>query len=174
MMMIFILMIFTYSRSDSKIELIMSENNTNNLNGNLIKQNINCHSQCDDQIHYYYSMSTWTKKSFSRKAHNDIKLIHKSNAYYITRVSQWLENLALMLFTNSNPFILLWMESTSCATTWGALHSPSFGAPLACRIYKLLEGLAPSQEPYHLTSRRNLSIHMHKFIISQISTCKYT
>jgi hypothetical protein len=31
----------------------MLENNTNNLNGNIIKQNINCHSQCDDQIHYY-------------------------------------------------------------------------------------------------------------------------
>jgi hypothetical protein len=25
------------------------ENNTNNLNENLIKQNINYHSQCDDQ-----------------------------------------------------------------------------------------------------------------------------
>jgi hypothetical protein len=56
----------------------MSKNNTNNLNENLIKQNINCHSQCDDQNHYY-NMSTWTKKSFSRKAHKDIKLIHKSH-----------------------------------------------------------------------------------------------
>jgi hypothetical protein len=27
----------------------MPENNTNNLNKNSIKQNINCHSQCDDQ-----------------------------------------------------------------------------------------------------------------------------
>jgi hypothetical protein len=35
----------------------MSENNTNNINGNLIKQNINYHSQYDDQI-YYYNMST--------------------------------------------------------------------------------------------------------------------
>jgi hypothetical protein len=35
----------------------MSENNTNNFNENLIKQNINCHSQRDDQIHYY-NMST--------------------------------------------------------------------------------------------------------------------
>jgi hypothetical protein len=51
--MILILMIFTYSCSDNKINLIMSENNTNNLNENLIKQNINYHSQCDDQIHYY-------------------------------------------------------------------------------------------------------------------------
>jgi hypothetical protein len=49
MMMILILIIFTYSRSDSKIKFIMLENNTNNLNENLIKQNINCHSQCDDQ-----------------------------------------------------------------------------------------------------------------------------
>jgi hypothetical protein len=37
MMMILIIMIFTYSRSDNEIKLIMSENNTNNLNGNLIK-----------------------------------------------------------------------------------------------------------------------------------------
>jgi hypothetical protein len=48
-----ILMIFTYSRSDNKIKLIISENNTNNINGNLIKQNINWHSQRDDQICYY-------------------------------------------------------------------------------------------------------------------------
>jgi DNA-binding transcriptional regulator/RsmH inhibitor MraZ len=51
--MILILIIFTYSHSDSKIRLIMPENNTNNLNENLIKPNINCHSQFDDQIHYY-------------------------------------------------------------------------------------------------------------------------
>jgi hypothetical protein len=56
--MILILMVFTYSHSDSKIKLIMSGNNTNNLNGNLVKQNINRHSQCDDHIHYYYNMST--------------------------------------------------------------------------------------------------------------------
>jgi hypothetical protein len=42
--MILILMVFTYSCSDHKIKLIMSKNNTNNLNENLIKQNINCHS----------------------------------------------------------------------------------------------------------------------------------
>jgi hypothetical protein len=35
--MILIFMIFTYSRSDNKIKLIMSENNTNNLNRKLIK-----------------------------------------------------------------------------------------------------------------------------------------
>jgi uncharacterized membrane protein len=53
-MMILILMVFTYSCSDSKNKLIMLENNTNNLNENSIKLNINfCHSQCDDQIHYY-------------------------------------------------------------------------------------------------------------------------
>jgi hypothetical protein len=57
MMMILIVMVFTYSHIDSKIKVIMSENNTNNLNRNLIKQNINCHSQRDDQIHYY-NMST--------------------------------------------------------------------------------------------------------------------
>jgi hypothetical protein len=57
MMMILVLIMFTYSLSDSKIKLIISENNTNNLNGNLIKQNINCHSQRDDQINYY-NMST--------------------------------------------------------------------------------------------------------------------
>jgi hypothetical protein len=39
----------------------MLKNNTNNLSENLTKQNINCHSQCDDQIHYYYIMSTSTK-----------------------------------------------------------------------------------------------------------------
>jgi hypothetical protein len=33
----------------AKIKLIMLENNTNNLNGNSIKLNINCHSQCDNQ-----------------------------------------------------------------------------------------------------------------------------
>jgi hypothetical protein len=37
MTMILILMIFTYSCSDNKIKLIMSKNNTNNLNENLIK-----------------------------------------------------------------------------------------------------------------------------------------
>jgi hypothetical protein len=35
--MIIILMVFTYSHSDSKIKLIMSENNINKLNENLIK-----------------------------------------------------------------------------------------------------------------------------------------
>jgi hypothetical protein len=49
-MMILILMVLTYSCSDSKkIKLIMLENNTNNLNENSIKPNINCHSLCDDQ-----------------------------------------------------------------------------------------------------------------------------
>jgi hypothetical protein len=56
----------------------MSENNTNNLYGNLIKPNINYHSQRDDQIHYH-NMITWTKKSFLRKAHNNIKLFNKSH-----------------------------------------------------------------------------------------------
>jgi hypothetical protein len=51
--MILILMVFTYSRSDRKIKLNMLENNTNNLNGNPIRPNINCHSQYDGQIHYY-------------------------------------------------------------------------------------------------------------------------
>jgi hypothetical protein len=40
-MMILILMVFTYSCSDNKNKLIMLENNTNNLNGNSIKLNIN-------------------------------------------------------------------------------------------------------------------------------------
>jgi hypothetical protein len=31
----------------------MPENNTNNFNGNLTKQSKSCHSQYDDQIHYY-------------------------------------------------------------------------------------------------------------------------
>jgi hypothetical protein len=48
MMLILITIIFTYTLSDSKIKLIMLENNTNNLSGNLIKQNKTCHSQCDD------------------------------------------------------------------------------------------------------------------------------
>jgi hypothetical protein len=34
-MMILILIVFTYLHSDSKIKLIMLENNTNNLNGKL-------------------------------------------------------------------------------------------------------------------------------------------
>jgi hypothetical protein len=62
-MMILILMVFTYSRSDSKIKLIMLETQLNQISI--------CHSQCDDQMHYY-SMSR-TKKSFSRKAHKNIK-----------------------------------------------------------------------------------------------------
>jgi hypothetical protein len=58
-----------------EMKLIMSENNTNkNSMDNLIRQNVNCHSQCDDQI-FHYNMNTWTKKSFSRKAHKDIKLM---------------------------------------------------------------------------------------------------
>jgi hypothetical protein len=36
--------------SDSKIKLIMLENNTNNHNENLIRQNKTCHLQCDDQL----------------------------------------------------------------------------------------------------------------------------
>jgi hypothetical protein len=64
---------------------------------NLISQNINCHSQCDDQIHYY-NMSTWTKKSFWRKAHKDIKLMKQS-----LLITNWESfnglNLVLMLFT---------------------------------------------------------------------------
>jgi hypothetical protein len=36
----------------------MLENNTNNLNGNLIEQNKIRHSQYDDQIHYYKKTST--------------------------------------------------------------------------------------------------------------------
>jgi hypothetical protein len=54
-MMILILIIFTYFHSDSKIKLIMSEKTMNNLYGNLIKQSNTCHSQCDDQIHYYHT-----------------------------------------------------------------------------------------------------------------------
>jgi hypothetical protein len=46
--MILILIIFTYSLSDNKIKFIMLENNTINLNGNLIKQNKTYHSHCDD------------------------------------------------------------------------------------------------------------------------------
>jgi predicted metal-binding protein len=52
-----------HSKSDDdsysyKMKLIMSENNTNkNLRDNLISQNVNCHSQCNDQI-LYYNMST--------------------------------------------------------------------------------------------------------------------
>jgi hypothetical protein len=40
-MMIINLMVFTYSCSDSKDKVIMLKNNTNNLNGNSIKLNIN-------------------------------------------------------------------------------------------------------------------------------------
>jgi hypothetical protein len=57
MMTILILMVFTYSRSDSKIKLTMLEIIPTISMKNLIRQNINCHSQCDDQIHYY-NMST--------------------------------------------------------------------------------------------------------------------
>jgi hypothetical protein len=42
--MIMILTIFTHLLSDNKIKLILSENNTNNLNGNLINQNNTCES----------------------------------------------------------------------------------------------------------------------------------
>jgi hypothetical protein len=54
MILILILMIFTYSRSDSKINTrYVRKQCQQKLNGNLIKPNINCHSQCEDQIHYY-------------------------------------------------------------------------------------------------------------------------
>jgi hypothetical protein len=49
MMTILILIIFTYSHSDSKIKTHYVRKQH--------QQNINCHSQCDDQIHYY-KMST--------------------------------------------------------------------------------------------------------------------
>jgi hypothetical protein len=45
----------------------MLKNNANNLNGNLIKQNKTCHSQCDDQNHYYQNMSTWIKNPSQRR-----------------------------------------------------------------------------------------------------------
>jgi hypothetical protein len=80
MMTILILIIFTYSLNGSKIKVIMSKNNTNkNSIDNLIRKNINWHSQCDYQIHYY-NMITWTKKSFSWKKNKDIKLMkHESH-----------------------------------------------------------------------------------------------
>jgi hypothetical protein len=57
-MTILILIIFTHSLSDGKIKLIMLEKATqNNLNENSIMPNNTCHSQYDDQIHYY-SIST--------------------------------------------------------------------------------------------------------------------
>jgi hypothetical protein len=59
----------------AKIKLIMLENNTNNLNGNSIKPNINCHSQCDPKS-IITNMSVLTKKSFSRKAYENIKLMN--------------------------------------------------------------------------------------------------
>jgi hypothetical protein len=92
-MMTLIFMTFTYSRSDIKImKLIMLENNTNNLNGNLIQQNINCHSQCDDKSIIITAWVLEPKKSFSKKTHKDIKLIHKSHCLLQKRVFQWLEN----------------------------------------------------------------------------------
>jgi hypothetical protein len=60
----------------------MLENSTNNLNENSFKQNINCHSQCDDQNHYY-NMSTLNKKSFSRKADENIKLMNHKSHYLL-------------------------------------------------------------------------------------------
>jgi hypothetical protein len=66
--MILILMVFTYSCSDSKDKLIMLENNTNSLNENSIKLNINFVTHNVMTKIHYYSMSR-TKKSFSRKAH---------------------------------------------------------------------------------------------------------
>jgi hypothetical protein len=74
-MMILILMVFTYSRSDSKIKFIMSENNTNNLNKKtqLNKISVVIHNVMTK--FHYYSMSR-TKKSFSSKAHKNIKLMN--------------------------------------------------------------------------------------------------
>jgi hypothetical protein len=128
MMTILILIIFTYSLSDRKIKLIMSENNANkNSMDNLIRQNINCHLQYDDQIHYY-SMRTWTKKSFSRKAHNGIKLIHKSHCLLHNESLSMAWKLSTHAIYNNNLFIM-WCPTylqnlqTSCGTYpfWGAL-----------------------------------------------------
>jgi hypothetical protein len=78
----------------------MSKNNTNNLNGYLIKQNNTCHSQYDKKIHYYYNMSNWTKKSFSRMTHKDIKLTNHKTHFLLQNESLLMAwKLALILFT---------------------------------------------------------------------------
>jgi hypothetical protein len=77
--MILILMVFTYSCSDSKNKLIMLENNTNNLNENSIKLNINLSFTMWWPKFIITDMSVLTKKSFSRKAHENIRLMNHWN-----------------------------------------------------------------------------------------------
>jgi uncharacterized membrane protein len=74
-MMILILMVFTYSCSDSKIKFIMSENNTNSLNKKtqLNKISVVIHNVMTK--FHYYSMRR-TKKSLSKKAHKNTKLMN--------------------------------------------------------------------------------------------------
>jgi hypothetical protein len=152
-----------------KIKLIMLENNTNNLNENSIKPNINCHSQCDDHIHYY-NKSTWIKKSFSRKEHKtneSLKPLLITQWEFINGLKTRTHGVCNCNFVhpslNGIPFLCNHSP-----------RSPSCDASLSCRICKHLAGVAPFWEPYHLTLKKSLNIHMHKFIISQISTCKYT
>jgi hypothetical protein len=170
--MILILMVFTYSRSDSKKNLLCWK-----IILTITKPNINYHSQCDDHIHYY-NMSTWIKKSFSKKA-------HKTN-----------ESLKLLLITQWE-FINGLKTSTHAVCNSNFIHPSLNGIPFLCnhlrnstqsfmrfpmripflcnhlRICKHLAGVAPFWEPYRSTLKKSLNIYMHKFIISQISTCKY-
>jgi hypothetical protein len=121
-------------------------------------------------------IKTWAlkEKSFSTKEHKDIKLMNQKKSLLITNESpsmaltQYSYCLIFLLFT------LLLVESPSSATAWGTPCNPSSGVPLSCRICKHTAGLAPSQEPYQSTSRKSLTVHMHTFIITKISTCKYT
>jgi hypothetical protein len=78
-MMILILMVFTCSCSDSKDKLIMLENNTNNLNENSIKLNTNLSFTMWWPKFIITDMSVLTKKSFSRKAHKNIRLMNHWN-----------------------------------------------------------------------------------------------
>jgi hypothetical protein len=106
-MMILILMVFTYSRSDSKKNLLCWK-----IILTITKPNINYHSQCDDHIHYY-NMSTWIKKSFSRKA-------HKTN-----------ESLKLLLITQWE-FINGLKTSTHAVCNSNFIHPSLNGIPFLC------------------------------------------
>jgi hypothetical protein len=128
----------------AKINSLCLKNNINNLNGNSIKLNINfiTHNMMTKSI--ITDMSVLTKKSISRKAHENIRLMNHWNHCLLHNESllmTWTFNTHAVYKTYL--FILLWMESPSRATTWGTPHSPSFGVPLACRICKWSAGFAP-------------------------------
>jgi hypothetical protein len=157
--MILILMVFTYSCSDSKDKLIMLENNTNNLNGNSIKLNINFVTHNVMSKFIITDMCVLTKKSFSRKAHENIRLMNHWNHCLLHNESlliAWTfnthvvyKNLFVHPSVNGIPFSCKHLRNSSQSFIWCLAYLQNLQVIRGiCSLGAL--SLNSEEEPYYL------------------------